>query len=400
MSTTEFLNTSTLLLAGVQVQDLSLSLEPRFDRLARVTREALRVAAAGIAVARDDSFWFKAIAGWDIDELPGKRSLCQLAMDKKDLVVVPDLLEDHALREHPLATKPPHIRFYAGYPLRGADGRFVATLCAYDIRPRTLSQTQMQVLRDLGAMAQKELLSGATRDAQRKLVTKLGDARRDAMIDALTRVWNRRAGLQLLEEACSNVRDDASIAVAMVDVDHLKGVNEEHGRQAGDEILRKVVRLMVSAVRDGDVISRYGDDGFMLVLRGLTTDEVDRLVERIRQRVSESPIRTRAGEIGISVSAGIAMAEPGRLRESDVLVRLADEALLRAKTEGSGQAAEAMDPRPATKARRRKNVPAVREERTYHRLQPLKEQPAAADGNRCDGENPYDASLLRGFAWD
>lgn len=399
MPARDFLNTSTLLLTAVREPELSLSLEPRFDRLTRVAREALRVAAAGIAVSREGSFWFKSIAGWDIDELPGKRSLCQLAIDKKDLVVVPDLLEDRALREHPLAKKAPHIRFYAGYPLRDAEGRYVATLCAYDTRPRTLSRTQMQVLRDLGAMAQRELMNDAARDVQRQLVSKLGAARRDAMIDALTRVWNRRAGLQLLEEACTDVRDDSAIAVAMLDLDRFKAINDSHGHQTGDEILRKVARLMVSAVRDGDVVSRYGGDEFMLIFRGLAADEVERLLERIRQRVSESPIRTRAGDMEVSVTAGSAIVEPGRLREADSLIRQADQALLRKKQGRTADSDAGSEKKSAAKSRARKRAES-REERTYHRLQPLKEPAPSAGEAKDAGQDPYDASLRKEFAWD
>lgn len=329
----DFLNSGTLLLADLQDPDLcSMPIEPRFDRIVRVTREALRVAVAGITIARNGDYWFKSISGWNIDELPAKRSLCDRARDAQGLVLVPDTLKDPTLAHHPLVAHKPHFRFYAGYPLRDLKGNFMGTLCTYDTRPRQLSARQVQVLHDLGAMAQREIFADATRDAQRQLVSKLGVARRDAMIDPLTKVWNRRAGFQLLAEAFAEGRQERGLAVGMIDVDYFKDINDTYGHQAGDEVLRKVVRLIASAVRDGDIVARYGGDEFMLILQGIDAPAVDALAKSIQQRVHEFPVKTRSAKIPISLTIGTAIAEPGACSSPGDLVKRADEVLMQIKS--------------------------------------------------------------------
>lgn len=420
----DFLNSGTLLLADIEGQDVrSMPLEPRFDRLTRVAREALRVAAAAIAIARDDSFWFKSVAGWDIEELPGKRSLCHLAIDARDLVVIPDTLEDPALARHSLVLMRPHIRFFAGYPLRDVQGRYVGGLCVYDTRPRKLSPGKIQALRDLGAMAQRELFSDDRLDAQRQLVQKLGLARREAMIDPLTRIWNRRAGFQLLQEACSTT-SEATVGVGMIDVDYFKVINDTHGHQAGDDVLRKVARRIISAVRDGDIVARYGGDEFLIALRGIAEPDLQRLAEDIRARVQEFPIRTRAGAVPVTLTIGTAFVDKGTDTTPDQIVHAADEALMQLKrarasagavapaegvaavaksaalpdaVQDTGSTATGNPPlvrsRPGS-AQDGKSCP-PRESRTYHRLQPLRERPATPAG----GSDPYDSGR-DGSGWD
>jgi diguanylate cyclase (GGDEF)-like protein len=325
----DFLNSGTLLLADLQESELySTPIEARFDRITRVAREALRVAATGITIEHNGDYWFKSVAGWDIEELPEKRSLCQLVKEAQALVLIPDTREHAPLAHHPLVTGKPFIRFYAGYPLRDRQDKFVGTLCAYDTRPRHLSAAQLQVLHDLGAMAQREIHADASRDAQQVLADKLGLARRDAMIDPLTKVWNRRAGFQLLTEAFAARNPATSLAVGMIDVDYFKEINDTHGHPVGDEVLRKVSRLIVSAVRDGDIVARYGGDEFLLVLQDVDATALDSIAAAIRQRIRDFPIKTRAGTIPITLTIGMALAPPGSDGSADDLVKQADEALI------------------------------------------------------------------------
>ena len=161
----DFLNSGTLLLADMQEPELgSMPIDPRFDRIVRVARAALRVAAAGITVERNGAFWFRSVAGWDIDELSANRSLCHRAREAQQLVLVPDTLKHPGLAHHPLVTTKPRIRFYAGYPLQLDDGACVGTLCLADTRPRALSGGDLDRLRDLASIATDELrLIGARR---------------------------------------------------------------------------------------------------------------------------------------------------------------------------------------------------------------------------------------------
>jgi diguanylate cyclase (GGDEF)-like protein len=117
----------------------------------------------------------------------------------------------------------------------------------------------------------------------------------------------------------------------MVDLDQFKAINDQHGHQAGDEVLRKVTRIIVSSLRDHDAVARYGGDEFILVIERISQEELERLSQRIRDRVAEFPVKTRAGDIPVSVSIGTTLCKPGRTSSPEELIELADQALLGAK---------------------------------------------------------------------
>ena len=172
----------------------------------------------------------------------------------------------------------------------------VGTLAVYDCAPRQLTPADVLALRDLAELAQREFLTAELCDAQAQIVAKLDLARRSAMIDALTRVWNRRAAEELLAVAMEQAeRDDTALALCMLDVDRFKEINDTAGHQVGDQVLRKVAATLVSNVRDGDSVCRYGGDEFLLILQRTSKDEVDQITERICQRISEFPMKTKSG---------------------------------------------------------------------------------------------------------
>ena len=117
----------------------------------------------------------------------------------------------------------------------------------------------------------------------------------------------------------------------MLDVDRFKEINDTSGHQVGDQVLRKVAATLVSNVRDGDSVCRYGGDEFLLILQKTSKDEVDQITERIRQRISEFPMKTKSGQIPVSISTGVALRTPGRQITGESLIELADQALYRNK---------------------------------------------------------------------
>ncbi len=96
-------------------------------------------------------------------------------------------------------------------------------------------------------------------------------------------------------------------------------------------MLRKVAATLTSNVRDGDSVCRYGGDEFLLILQRTTKEEVDHITQRICQRISEFPMKTKSGQIPVSISTGIALRTPGRRITSENLLELADQALYRTK---------------------------------------------------------------------
>lgn len=158
--------------------------------------------------------------------------------------------------------------------------------------------------------------------------------------DELTGARNRRGILDQVEEAARQYEHAGGppYAVALLDLDHFKSVNDAHGHLTGDEALRSFVRVVAGELRAADRLGRYGGEEFLLCLPGVE-DEGDalRLVERIRLRVARHDWAALAPALGVTVSIGVAVARPGE-RLSALLGR-ADAALYRAKHEGRNRSA-------------------------------------------------------------
>ncbi len=332
-----FASTQTLQIAELHTLDVFYTpLEARFDRITRMARKAMGVRVAAITLVDKDRQWFKSIDGWDIRELPKSHSLCLSTIRKGEPVFVADMQNDPEYASQPLVTGGPKFRFYAGFPLVDANGTIVGTFCVYDTKPRSTNASDVQSLRDAGESAQKELLTNELRDAQKKLVLKLGVARRQATLDELTRVWNRRGGLELLKEMFEVAdRESRVIAACMIDLDKFKLVNDSLGHDTGDQVLRKVTGLVIGCLRSDDVVCRYGGDEFLLVLLDTHQDELNSILERMRERVGEFPIETREGPVEITLSIGAAVRNPQQRHiTQEMLVNFADKALLSAKWAG------------------------------------------------------------------
>ena len=136
-------------------------LEERFDRLTRLAARLFEVPIALITLVDAERQWFKSAHGLDERETPRDQSFCAHAVHARDTLVVPDALADDRFADNPLVTGPPRIRFYAGEPLRLANGTCVGTLCLIDVRPRDLDAGRLALLHDLAAVVSGELLRAA-----------------------------------------------------------------------------------------------------------------------------------------------------------------------------------------------------------------------------------------------
>lgn len=158
-----------------------------------------------------------------------------------------------------------------------------------------------------------------------------------ATTDPRTGLSNTRAFDQMLEDALRARRDDETIAVLMLDLDHFKDFNDRYGHPAGDEALRAFADILRSCLRDGDVASRYGGEEFAVFLPNVDRMTALTIAERIRSRTETTLIALAPGiSDRITVSIGLASA-PDQANDRIALLRLADEALYEAKEAGRNQ---------------------------------------------------------------
>lgn len=157
-----------------------------------------------------------------------------------------------------------------------------------------------------------------------------------SLTDPLTQVPNRlhferQYQLEWLRACRLNTR----IAVMIVDLDHFKRINDEHGHPAGDLVLQEVAKAMAAAImRPCDLLARYGGDEFIVLLPDISEEGAQVVAERLRAQLEELKIVLPSGGISITCSVGYAGLIPGHELEADDLVRQADEALYQAKMAG------------------------------------------------------------------
>jgi diguanylate cyclase (GGDEF)-like protein len=329
-------STATMKLAKLHSLDpFYTPLEERFERITRLARRALSVPIAAITIVQGNRQWFKSVAGWQISELPMSKSLCGEVLKVGKPVIVKNALEDLDLMNNPLVLRKPKIRFYAGYPIKDSDGKTTGTFCVMDVKPRSPDTNFGAALADLGEMAQRELFSVELSNAQSAIVAKLGEARRQAMFDPLTRLWNRRGGIDLLEKALEEaLKHDHTLGLCLADVDNFKRVNDEHGHQVGDQVLSRVASTIVGSVRPQDLVCRYGGEEFLVILHDVDEKVCVEIAERVCDGIRSLPVRTRTATVQVTLSIGVAMRNRGDGITTHGLIEKADQALYSSKRAG------------------------------------------------------------------
>lgn len=136
-----------------RIEILDTPPDPRFDRIARLAAATLECPIALVSFVDHARQWFKACVGLDATETPREHAFCAHAIVGEGLMIIPDAAADARFADNPLVTGEPGVRFYAGVPLRDADGLAVGTLCVLDRTPRSLGPAGRRALEDLARIA-------------------------------------------------------------------------------------------------------------------------------------------------------------------------------------------------------------------------------------------------------
>ncbi len=155
-----------------------------------------------------------------------------------------------------------------------------------------------------------------------------------ATTDPLTGILNRRALFDLGEREIERFqRSGHALSMIMIDADHFKAINDNHGHGAGDQVLCAIVERCCGIIRHMDILARYGGDEFALLLPEADQDQAMIIANRIRKSISETPVETDTGSISVTISMGIAQATVAVTNLSSLL-NLADQALYQCKQSG------------------------------------------------------------------
>jgi diguanylate cyclase (GGDEF)-like protein len=213
-------------------------------------------------------------------------------------------------------------------------GRAWGTLDLYRTRPGPWAPSDLDTARLLADVAVSYLVMASDRDEARALQQEIEHR---SMHDTLTGVPNRALFYDRVEhELAAAARHGTTVAVAFVDLDHFKRINDSVGHSAGDEVLVDVARRLGSAVRAQDTVARLAGDEFVALLADLPADRARRtevlttVALRLRQ-VLKDPVTTGTVPVLVTASIGIAVCAPGRPTTAAALVHEADLAMYAAK---------------------------------------------------------------------
>jgi len=186
-------------------------------------------------------------------------------------------------------------------------------------------------------LALKELYKERAREL-RAVMEKLEEV---SITDDLTQIYNHRYLISRLHYEFERARRyGVTISLIMLDIDHFKVYNDNNGHLAGDDALRKVAKLIHGAIRETDIVGRYGGEEFAVILLHADMIQMAEVAERIRRTIEEVPFPNEELQpMGkITVSIGGSCLSDGMMTMED-LIKSADEALYRAKRNGRNQVA-------------------------------------------------------------
>jgi len=154
-----------------------------------------------------------------------------------------------------------------------------------------------------------------------------------ASTDALTGLYNRRFVLQMgQKEFVRHRRNQRELVVAMIDIDHFKSINDQHGHAIGDRALRLLSEVLRKVFREGDLIGRFGGEEFLLIFPDTSKEMALQACERMREKLKMTPLTTAQGNVHFSISGGVALLGDDVTLEA--LIQRADNALYQAKENG------------------------------------------------------------------
>lgn len=394
--------------------------EEQFDQVADTAREFLGAKYSAVNLISEDLQWSKAACGIEVETVPREHSFCAHAVGEDEVLVVEDAESDERFADNPLVTTSPHVRFYAGAPLT-VQGHNVGTLCVFDDQPRSFTEKDRRLLKELAMLAtellkarlqtyQVQYLNSALEQVDEPVSVIEGDpdtpsqmeitwvnqayvtsvgSDRDSLIGSVPWVFEELGeGSEMRAEVRDALRDERSLrgetsgkqergapyfvawllapvrdnegrvthwvsvqrditdqrmreeqleyeathdlltellnrsaieariqgaidtkgeagALLYLDLDKFKQVNDTLGHSAGDQLLKKIARVLDGAVRKQDAVGRIGGDEFVVWFSPPINEETAEQVTKRIIRAFEEPFQIQGEQLTADFSIGL-----------------------------------------------------------------------------------------------
>ncbi len=285
---------------------LDTPIQESFERITRLAKSIFQVPIVAFSLVDSERQWFKSIQGLNVSETTREISFCGHTINQDDILIVNDAANDQRFFDNPLVINDPKIRFYAGCPVRTLDKFKIGTLCLIDVKPRILTNEQIESLKDMARLIEAEVSANKIYFEKLKLIEELNQIKKSALVDSLTRLLNRRGIENILKEKIKNSSDKKNhFGIALVDIDNFKNINDFYGHCTGDEVLRELAKRLLIGYRDTDTIGRWGGEEFLIILDSNSVNELFHAANRARKLIASSPVIYQENRIDVTVTTGI-----------------------------------------------------------------------------------------------
>ncbi len=250
--------------------DMGTRPEERFDRVTRLAQRLFNVPIAAVTLIDEDSVWFLSRQGLELEMTPRRFSFCSETILGHTTLHVADATEDLRFSYGQMVKSAPHIRFYAGHPIRGPLGTNLGTLCIMGDERRDLSASEGDSLRDLAEIIEQEIASHHLES-----------------MDVLTGLSNRH-GFELLasKALAASRRRNMPATLLYIGLEEFTPRDEMSSSDDIDETLREFARLLDHEFRESDIVARIGANEFAVLLGDTDNSEIasKRFLHSLRER--------------------------------------------------------------------------------------------------------------------
>lgn len=317
---------------------LESPLQEKFERITRLTKSLFDVPIAFISLIDDHCLLFKSLLGTNIVELPHVTNFCSHALLEEDIFCVPEATTDKRFSDDPYVVGDPHIHFYAGHLIQ-LNHQKLGTISIVDHKPRYFSGDQLLWLKDMAALVDTEIQNYSISTVKGKLASDLDQARLASMIDPLTRLWNRQGMYNILKHRMDEyLANGTGFAVAILDIDNFKNINDSYGHESGDQTLKAIADSLIEGCRETDAVGRWGGEEFLILINESNVNYVVEIAERIRSRIESQQVALPfALPLDVTVTIGLTCIAPWTYPTLEDMINKADQALYHGKRNGRNQ---------------------------------------------------------------
>ena len=317
------------------LQVLETPIEERFERITRVVAKFFDVPICAIACVDIHRQWFKSIQGLNVSETERCVSFCQHTVHRDEVVVVNDARFDSRFDTNPLVTDSPGIVFYAGAPIYSKDDLPVASLCIIDTQPRSLSQGDIETLKDYAKMVETQLRLSPASTIEQNLIAQIGESWRGSLIDPLTRLWNHEGLTTLLGAALvTKLQSNSEMIVGLIDLKNMGQINTTLGHVAGDELIRLVSKRLLSSFEDGHILGRLAGDTFMFIMNSpSTTSQWSSDLNQVQRLLNQYQVLGITDRTTLGATIVAARVPAGWTGSMETLLEHIDETMYQSKSD-------------------------------------------------------------------